>query len=201
MTRSRVTALVVVAVAIGGVAALALATEPAPGPLRSGAPGIIDTNAFDVGNPGPWTIGLPLCLASGGSPATIVSIGPVQVAGDGLRLVGAEVATYPTSHPPHIGAADGFPPELPDPAILQDASISPAVGTLIGDQSRCAPIDPAPRFMELLIGLGRTSARGGGWMGIEILYRSGGHTYRLVAGRNAIACGPAAPSGYCGTGP
>lgn len=197
--RTWIAAIAIVAAAVLGVATIVGLSKP-QGSLRSGVVGITDTDAFDVGNDGPWTVGIPICLQPDGAPATIVAVRAGQTAGDGLRYIGADVATFSGSGRRRFGSANSFPPQVHDPTLAHAYRLTPAVGFIVGTDSTCSPIDPVPRFIELLVGAA-SQGRGGGWMGVAIDYTAGGHRYTLVASHDIVACGPAAPTGYCYSGP
>jgi hypothetical protein len=71
------------------------------------------------------------------------------------------------------------------------------VGSAVVDITCSAASGPAARHDELLVGLERTSASGGGWNGFYVDYAVAGRAYRLMLRDNIAVCGVATDSPAC----
>ncbi|HVD47862.1 MAG TPA: hypothetical protein VNG70_11330 [Candidatus Limnocylindria bacterium] len=204
MTRRRlvIVVLVVVVLATGSVA---FANYLGGGPAHhldgqgilgsSGDPGSIVAVGFDpiIGGP-TWSVGLELCLTQSGDPAVLDgSVAPTKTFGSGFQYLGAFVRQFKRSEgsTPMI-SVDGFPPQVPDP-------LHPVHEYSVNDRCQHPKTDRSAPYTELVLGFGRgTETGGGGWMGVDVGYTSGGHHHVVSLGYYFMICGPAAPPQYCG---
>ena len=171
-----------------GTAACGLATSATPhpdggGPLGAiGSPGREGAAVNPVTGARSWTFGVPLCVMDAGQTATLKEIGPSKSVGD-VALLGVGVRSFAPSYDQGgntpIISVEGYPPSLPDK--IHDVS-----GFVV--QDACIAL-PDAHYTELLVGLGYKNAQGGGWVGIEISYESGGHVLTLFIDRELLVCG------------
>ncbi len=161
------------------------------GPLSSVAAGT--TMAFPAGAAGPWSLGIPLCLAGPDGPAVIEAVNPATLLGSGSRFLGALVRTFVRSaSDTMIISMQGYPP----PSVSDH--LDPAVGASVA--ITCATSDePAAPFTELLIGFSVDGDAGGGWDGVDVAYRLGASHYILHVTETIVRCGEELDPGICGT--
>ncbi|MBI3751646.1 MAG: hypothetical protein HY263_08345 [Chloroflexi bacterium] len=164
------------------------------GPLGSEGGDVRVTMAFPADMPGPWSLGIPVCLFSGSDPATIESVGPTATLGSGSRYLGAGIRSFfRRSGDVPIISKPGFPPDVPDP-------VSPAVGAQV--TTSCAAMeDPGAPYTELLVGFDATGGSGAGWSGVDIGYTVRGEHRILQVNETIARCGPSLDPGVCPTPP
>jgi hypothetical protein len=166
------------------------------GPLgSSGDPASIVGLGFDpiIGGP-TWSVGLQLCLAQGNQPAVLDgSVTPTETFGSGFRYIGAFIHEFtPSQGGSPIISVDGFPPHLPE-------ALQPLAGYAVKYRCQHPHLDRTVPYSELILGFGRGSETGGGgWLGVDVGYTSGGHHHVVSLGYYFMICGPAAPAQYCG---
>jgi hypothetical protein len=159
------------------------------GPLGDGGVTTVDDGSsssfsFFDNDPGPWTVGLQLCLAQGTGPAIIERVYPEETVGAGFRFVGA-LAHEIDLGAGSIGEIGGFPPRVA--GKLVPASEFPVIYP-------CSPKAHGP-YTELLVGIGKPpGSTGGGWVGIDVAYRVGARQYVVTLPQSYYACGPSAPA-------
>ncbi len=159
------------------------------GPLGDG--GVVATdsasrNAFSFfdNDPGPWTVGLQLCIAQGTQPAFIERVYPDTTAGDGLRSIGT-LARALHRGDESVGEIGGFPPRVAGPLV-------PAAGIPVTQP--CSAMARGDHT-ELLIGIGKPpGSTGGGWVGIDVAYRVGPRQYVVTLPESYYSCGPSLPA-------
>lgn len=141
---------------------------------------------------GPWTFGMPLCLAQGQTPAIIGSVTPTKSVGSGYKTLGTLIRDWrPTSADPPILSVNGYP-------VSTSAALVPAPGFSVSQP--CSDDAAAPtKYTELLIGLGYTGPDGGGWQGVDVRYSVAGQDRILEIRQNMFVCGNSVTA-WCGGG-
>lgn len=174
-------------VVLAGVVGLGLPTpvhSDGGGPLGSlGQPvtgGMsVDPSSGDTA----WTFGVPLCLASGDTPAVLVDVRPTNVDGDGFRYVGSGVRTFRwTEDEAPLISVGGWPP----PAEFVPGTVSPVSGYEV---SRPCVHRAGQPYTELLLGFERVGSQGGGWRGMYVDYTVGGAERVLEIDHHMLICG------------
>lgn len=167
------------------------------GPLGStDDPASVQAMGFDADKPAGWrvTAGIQLCLAQGDQPAVLDgSVTPTKTAGtNGITLLGAYVRQFvPSEGGRPIGGVDVFPPTVPE-------VLHPVKGFVVSVRCMHPNPDPNLQYVELDLGFARGSAAlGGGWVGVDVGYTSGGHHHVVSLGYYFFACGPDAPQQFC----
>jgi hypothetical protein len=185
-----------------GVAALVLALSvvlgsttrhgDGQGPLASLNESGSESMAVDPTRTGAtsWTYGIRLCVQSSDVPAVVEGVAPTATVGDGFRMVGLGLREFDPSadHAPII-SVDGYPPPR------RDVPDTPASVPGFVVRTPCA-LDPTSRYTELLVGLERIGAAGGGWRGLDVTYTADGRRYVLAIEHDLLICGPAIPE-FC----
>jgi hypothetical protein len=151
--------------------------------------------AIDAAAPGSsWTYGVRLCRTGPGTPV-IEAIKPTATVGT-FRFLGTSVREFsPTSADTPLISIDGYPPS---PSQIPDV-LHVVKGYSVTTDCANGPSDP---YTELLVGLGREGATGGGWKGIEVSYNLGGSLFVLALDHDLLVCGTATAvecSGSVGT--
>ena len=158
------------------------------GPLGSfGTAGM----GFDAGRPGPWSVGVPLCLARGSEPAVLDgTVAPASQIGNRFRLLGAVVRQgIPNKGFGVIGSVEGFPPAGYD-------HTRPAKGFAVSSQ--CDSSNLSATRTELDVGLAADGTDGGGWDGLEVGYWVGLRHHVLRIESIVAVCGFSVPPWICG---
>ena len=156
--------LALVGVSLVAIAGWDLLNWPHPdgsGPLGSLGVPVHDGMRVDpTSDDESWTFGVPLCLASGTTPARLEDVRPVTVDGAGFRYLGSRVRSFTWT------AADG--------PIISVGGWPPPTDTIPGSnerRQRVRGLDPrqglaeGPQYTELLLGFERVGSDGGGWEG------------------------------------
>lgn len=159
------------------------------GPLGSyGTAGM----GFDAGRPGPWSIGVPICLARGSEPAVLDgTVAPATQIGNRFRLLGAVVRQgIPSKGFGVIGSVEGFPPTRP----YDDTR--PAKGFAVS--TACDSSNLSVTRTELDVGLAPDGTDGGGWDGLEVGYSVGFRHHVLRIESIVAVCGFSVPRWLCG---
>ena len=141
-----------------------------------------------------WTVGIRLCLASGGLPAVLDgSVLPASQVQGGMRFLGAYVREgVPAQGFMTLGSIAGFPPAYPYDRLHAEKGF--AVTTRCAD----AALGDAAPFTELDIGLAEIpGAPGGGWLGVDVGYNSGWRHHVVTLNYHYFACDAGAPARYC----
>jgi hypothetical protein len=165
------------------------------GPLGSvGDPAADEAIGFDplIGGP-TWSVGVQLCLAQGDQSAVLDgSVTSTKSVGGGIKYLGAFIRQFtPGQGATPIGSVEGFPPST-------GAALHPVAGFVVDGRCQYTNPDRSLPYTELVIGFGRNAdPSGGGWLGLDVGYTSGGHHYVVLLGYDFLICGPAAPSQYC----
>ena len=181
--------LAVSAVAVRMVASGTGTHADGAGPLGSlGGPGSESMSVDPSSGATSWTYGLRLCIAQGTSAPVLTSVAAKATVGAGFRALGTKVRTFtPTSSMTPIMSTDGYPPPTDKvPGILGDVQGFPVT----------TPCSNGPRepYTELLVGLGRDGADGGGWKGIEVEYTVDGRPRTLEIDHDLLICGVSIPA-------
>ena len=165
------------------------------GPLGSvGDPASDGSIAFDpvIGGPA-WSVGVRLCLVQGGEKAVLDgSVTPTKSVGRGFRYLGAFIRQFtPNQGVMPIGSVEGFPPSVA-------GALQPVKGFVVDRSCQYVNPDPSLPYTELVLGFGRNGdPSGGGWLGVDVGYTSGGHHRVVLLGYDFLICGSATPSRYC----
>jgi hypothetical protein len=165
------------------------------GPLGSfGDANSTDSMAFSAVTGGPiWSVGLGLCLVRGDQPAVLDgSVGPTKIVGTGFQYLGAFARQFPHTSGMALGSVEGFPPQV------SGGTLQPIKGFAVSSHCQHPILDPTIPYTELDLGFGRTpDSSGGGWLGVDVGYNSGGRHHVVSLNYNFLICGPAVPQKFC----
>jgi hypothetical protein len=146
---------------------------------------------FDAGRAGPWSIGVPLCLAHGNEPAVLDgTIRPASQIGNRMRILGAVVRRgIPRNGFGVIGSVMGYPPGPP----YDDSSAAKGFAV----STSCDPNNLSTAQSELDVGVAPEGTDGGGWDGLAVGYTVGWRHHVLTINSIVVVCGPSVPDDIC----
>jgi hypothetical protein len=176
----------VIIVLVGGVLLLTrgdLAPEhhrDGNGPLAS-----LSSVTEIFGDPGTYTVALPLCKMNDFQPAVLDgTVAPHTTVGAGLHYLGAYVRSGIAPDFRAIGSLTGFPPSVPYSGLHAEKGFA--------IESRCRDIQhrDGKLYTELVLGIAPVAAKGGGWLGIDVGYYSGWRHHVVTIPWALAICGP-----------